>query len=464
MINKFVGGIRKLLPKNKFARSVSVLVGGTAGSQAIMVLVLPILTRLYTPDDFAVLAIYTSIFGILASVACLRLEIAIPLPRTDAVAINLFALALCFPLLIACCVGVLLTVAGGEFARLLGQEKAGEYFWLIPLGIWLAGSYGALQYWATRNKNFTLVAKTRLTQALGGAGTQLVCGFVGIAPLGLLLGLVIRFSAGILGLGRDLLTTHLEVVKSISFKGMRSAFREYDRFPKISTFEAFANNAGIQLPVLLIAAVVAGPEVGFLMLATRAMAAPMSLIGGAVAQVYLSTAGDHYRNGKLGEHTVDVIGGLCKTGVGPLLFAGITAPYLFPIIFGTEWSRAGEMVAWMTPWFVMQLLVSPVSMTLHVAGQQRTAFTLQVVGLLLRAGAVICAALMLEAYIVETYAISGFLFYSLYLFVVVHIAGIKFSALREAIPYKVLFGWVALSFFCLWTIPYMADFIAKFPL
>ena len=446
MINNFVGGIRKLLPKNKFARSVSVLVGGTAGAQAIMVLVLPFLTRLYTPDDFAILAIYTSIFGILVSVACLRFEIAIPLSKSDAVAINLLALALCSPLAIACCTWLFLTLFGEEFAILLGQEEAGEYFWLIPLGLWLAGSCSALQYWSTRTKNFTLVAKTRITQSLGCAGTQLIFGFAGIAPFGLLLGLVIRFSAGIIGLGRDLLTKHLGIVKSISLKGMRSAFREYDRFPKYSTFEALANSAGVQLPVLLIASVVIGPEVGFLALATRAMSAPMGLIGKAVSQVYLTTAPDHYRNGQLGEHTAEVIGGLCKAGVGPLLFAGITAPYLFPIVFGDEWGRAGEIVTWMTPWFVMQFLVSPVSMTLHVTGRQRTALILQIAGLVLRAGAVICAALMLETYVVEAYAISGFLFYSLYFFVVGRIANLKFSTLYKKIPYTILSAWVMLSF------------------
>jgi O-antigen/teichoic acid export membrane protein len=443
--SKLLDGLKKILPKNKFALSVSVLVGGTAGSQAIMVLALPFLTRLYPPGDFAILAIYTSIFGILVSVACFRFEIAIPLPKTDAVAINLLALSLCLPVGISCCTWLMLTFAGEKFAILLGQEKAGEYFFLIPLGVWLAGSYSALQYWATRTNNFTLVARTRLTQSLGSAGTQLLCGLAGITPLGLLLGLVIRSSAGIIGLGRELLTSNMKLVKSISLKGMYNAFCEYDRFPKYSTFEALANNAGVQLPVLLIAAVIEGPEVGFLALATRAMAAPMSLIGKAVSQVYLTTAPRHYRNGILDLHTTDVIEGLCKTGVGPLLFAGITAPYLFPIIFGDEWARAGDIVAWMTPWFVMQFLVSPISLILHVTGQQRTALVLQVTGFLLRAGAVIFATLILKSYVVETYAISGFLFYSLYLIIVMKIAGINIRNFTINLPIKILCIWIFLG-------------------
>jgi hypothetical protein len=44
--------IRRLLPRNAFARGVSVLVGGTAGAQVLMVPAAPVLTRLYSPEDF----------------------------------------------------------------------------------------------------------------------------------------------------------------------------------------------------------------------------------------------------------------------------------------------------------------------------------------------------------------------------------------------------------------------------
>lgn len=63
-----------------FIRLIGILVGGTAFAQALMVLVLPLLTRLYTPEDFNVLAVYASILSIISVAACLRLEITVPLP------------------------------------------------------------------------------------------------------------------------------------------------------------------------------------------------------------------------------------------------------------------------------------------------------------------------------------------------------------------------------------------------
>src|SRR5690606_34581923 len=100
------------------------------------------------------------------------------------------------------------------------------------------------------------------------------------------------------------------------------------------------------------------------------MAAPMGLVGGDVAQVSVSRAPEKYRSGELAEFTARVIEGLVKTGVGPLLFVGIIAPPVFAIVFGVEWRRAGEIISWMTPWFIFQFISSPVSMVMHVTDRQ----------------------------------------------------------------------------------------------
>lgn len=422
----------QVLNRAGFVRSVGVLAGGTAFAQALTVLMLPFITRLYTPFDFSVLAVFVSMLSIISIAACLRLEIAIPIPESDEDAANLLALALCICSVVAALSGLVVWWFPAQIVSLVGQPALRPYLWLLPLGVWLASAYAAAQFWATRKKRFGTIAKTRMAQSVGGAGTQGVLGWVGFAPFGLLLGQVISSGAGLLGLGRDALREDRSVFRRVSWTGMRRVLRQYDRFPKYSTFEAFANSAGLQLPVIVIAALTAGPEAGYLMLAMRAMAAPIGLIGGAVSQVYLSRAPEELRAGRLAEFTSQVIGGLTKSGVGPLVFAGIVSPVVFPLIFGQTWMRAGELVAWMTPWFVMQFLASPVSMTLHVTGNQRRALTLQLLGLVLRVGATGLAGWRMPSYIVEAYAISGFIFYSLYLYVVIRISGIKTSELLNA--------------------------------
>jgi O-antigen/teichoic acid export membrane protein len=437
-----------VLMRKGFVRSVGVLAGGTAFAQALMLLVLPVLTRLYTPRDFSVFAVYASMLGIISVAACLRLEIAIPMPERDEDAANLLALALSSSAIVGGVLALIVWTMPTQLVHLVEQPVIRPYLWLLPLGIWLASTYNALQYWTTRKKKFSAIAKTRMTQAVGGAGTQLGLGWIGVAPFGLLLGHTINSGAGIFGLARDALRHDRQALHSISISRMGRMLREYNRFPKYSTFEALANTAGIQIPVIVIAGTAVGPEAGFLMLATRAMQAPLGLIGGAIAQVFLSQAPQKLRAGALGTFTADVLGGLVRSGVGPLIFAGIAAPPIFSLVFGKDWSRAGELVSWMTPWLVLQFVSSPVSMVMHILNKQRAMLLLVTAGMGLRICAVSFAANYQRSHISEIYAVSSAIFY-LALFVCVYrYAGCKESEVRRALlsGWRIIALWAFLGF------------------
>jgi O-antigen/teichoic acid export membrane protein len=245
-------------------------------------------------------------------------------------------------------------------------------------------------------------------------------------------------AAGCLGLMLNLSRSDRLLAASRPLARARELFVEFNRFPKYSALEALTNSAAIQVPVIAIASLASGHEAGFVFLAMYTLQAPMSLVGAAIGQVYLSEAPDHHRKASLAAFTVRVFGGLVKVGAGPLLFAALVAPGLFPIVFGSEWGRAGVLVVWMVPWFLMQLLSSPLSMALHVTNQQRAALVLQVSGLVLRLGAVFLASVINVHWISEAYAVSGFVFYLLYLLVVFSAVGAcsrdVASQLRNGLP------------------------------
>jgi O-antigen/teichoic acid export membrane protein len=394
-----------------FFRDVAKLSIGTIGGRLITLAALPIATRLYTPEHFSLLAVYLAVVSTLGVAACLRLEIAIPIVDDDDVAANLLAVSLAaLALVFGIAVVVVLTLPE-LITQWLGNPGIEAYLWLIPFGVILSGGYSAFQSWTTRARRFERLARTRVHQAAIGTGTILALGWAGVAPLGLLLGSILNIGAGGLNLAMQARRQDRQSFRAITFRGMQESLSQYRRYPIFSTPEAMFNVASLQLPILLIAAQ-GGAEVGYLMLAMQLMTAPMALLGQSISQVYASRASEAKREGRLSQLTMKIMVRLMLIGFAPLILAGVLAPIVFPWIFGADWARAGEIVAWLVPWIALQFVASPVSIVMFVLGHQRAMLAITFVGFLLRTGSVYMA-IRFTNFGVEALAISSAVFYAI---------------------------------------------------
>jgi len=272
-------------------------------------------------------------------------------------------------------------------------------------------------------RHFGSIAITRVTQAAIGAGTMCALGWAGVAPFGLLLGNMLSTSAGGLRLGRETLGAHGAFLRQVTRPGLAAAFRDYRRYPIYSVPDALANMIGTQVPVMIVAAHV-GAEAGFLLLAQQIMTAPMTLLGSSIAQVYLSRAPEKMRERRLAEFTSGILRRLMQTGIAPLILAGLLAPLVFPLVFGAQWARAGEIVAMMVPWMALQFLASPISAAMYVTDRQRGMLALTLFGGVLRVGAVI-AAIGMGVGLVSAFVASSALFYGVCLVVFCRVAGVS---------------------------------------
>lgn len=406
--------IIKTKMNSDFVKSVLILVGGSGFAQVINISILPVLTRLFTPSDFSMLAIYVAIVSLLSTAACFRFDITIPLPKLDASALNLLVIAI--SLALASSVAIFFILSFFKTELLAATNLPAWVIYLIPIGVFSAASYNSLQYWFTRKKQFKTIARTRITQASSGAIIQ-VYGSLISSNVFLLFGHLASSSVGILAMFSKVLTYDKKLFRKIKISTIRALIKKYDQYPKYSTFEVISNNAGINLPIVLIAIFALNEDAGYLMLAMKTMQAPMALIGGSVAQVYFAHAAAKNKAGSLPEFTANTLKGLLKIGVGPIIFAGIIAPQAFHLIFGSDWQRAGELVSWMALWFALQFLTSPISMVMHVKNKQKQMLTLTVTGFIIRVGSVIVAYYFYPNFIAEAYAISGGIFYFLCLIV-----------------------------------------------
>lgn len=444
MLAKLTSALRN---PSDFFRSLMVLVTGTVVAQLIMLIALPLLTRLYAPEDFSALAVYASLLGVISVAACLGLDLAVSMPESDEESSNLLILAVFFAAMTSLATGLALYFFDDSFLIKIGLEKLLPFLWMIPAGIFISAAYSAIQFYAVRKKSFSHIAKAKIGQSSAAVSSQIGFGVCGVTPFGLLFGQMLSSGIGSLHLFLNL--TNRKILSATSFENLKATLAKYKKFPQFTTFETLTNSAGIQVPIILIATMIAGPEAGFLFLAMRVMQAPMSLIGGAISQVYLANAPQENSKGNLAPFTEKIINGLIKVGVGPIVFAGIIAPIAFSIVFGKEWERSGVLVSWMAPWFVFQFLASPISMAMHVKNMQKLMLVITISGFTLRVGALLFASLFTKEFLSECYAISAGIFYFFCFLIFSMCAGLTVKKLISIIfiNYKYILPWIFFAVF-----------------
>lgn len=372
----------------RFTRNVVVISGATAFSQGLVVLVSPILTRLYTPADFGVLAVYTSILFMLIMIASLRYELAIPVPDEEETAANLLILCLLILPLMS-----LLTALGtwwlaDRIVSWTNTPAFRPYLWLLPVGLLGAGLYQVLNYWAIRKQAFGQIAKTKLSQGVGQVVLQVGLGFFKWGPLGLLLGDLAGRIGGSGTLARMVWKEDKHLLQRVSWTGIRRVASRYRKFPLISSGSALLNSAGLQLPALLLAAFYGAQVAGWFAVGQRVLGAPFALVRQAVAQVYLGEAAKlaHQNPPELARQFKKTAQRLFVVGAPPLALIALLGPLLFEIVFGTGWRESGLYLQLLAPMVLMGFVASPLSQTLNLLERQDLQFGWDTARLLLVVG------------------------------------------------------------------------------
>lgn len=362
--------LSRFLPKQGTARNIVTLMTGTALGQAIPVAISPLLTRLYSPDEFGVFALYMALVAVLSVLATGRYELAIMVPRSQRAAATIVAVAL------FCCVCVsalLLLVILLFHERLITLfNLAGSAYWLywVPLSVMLTGACQSLNYWCNRHRRYRRISATRVAQNGGMSAMHLALGHAGLGSLGLIIGAVFGSLTACVSLlrgagGKTLLT-------GLSRKRMNVAARQHADFPKYLVPAHSFNMASFQSPVVLLGSFFGSAVAGYFMLTQRVIGAPMSIVAGAIGDVFRQQASEAYaRTGECAGLYRKTFSKLLLLSLPPFLVFYLAAPALFAWVFGDAWRASGEYARVLVPMLFFQFVTSPLSSLFFIAGKQR---------------------------------------------------------------------------------------------
>lgn len=350
-------------------RGVSRIAAGSIAGQGLVMLSYPLLTRLFDAAEFGLLTVFTSVVTIISVGATATLERAIPIPQGDPEAADVAWTALAAVALTSVLTAVVGLVAAAPIAELLGVPQLAQYWWLIVFTVFAVGAYLVLSEWMVRTRSYGALGRRNLLQGVGQTATQVTLGLMQIRPVGLLLGLGI---GRLCGLGGLLSSGGLLRQPRPTPAGLRRTLRRYRRFPMLTLPSALVNSAGLEAPLLVIAAYYGDARAGLLGLTIRVFSAPTAIIGQAIDQVFTgeSSAAIREPTGTLTRLLRHTAVRLLIIGVLPTAILVVAGPWLFGLVFGPTWTEAGDYARILAFAYLAQFVVNPISGVLQLLERQ----------------------------------------------------------------------------------------------
>ncbi|NLL27923.1 MAG: oligosaccharide flippase family protein [Bacteroidales bacterium] len=378
--------------RSTFFRNTLTLLSGTVIAQAIPILLSPVLSRIYTTEDFAILAIITPFITIGAIIANLRLDIALVIPKEDDEARKLMSLALLFNLLT-----VLLSVIGVFIFNFFFSkhtffsESAIKLLWYIPAGIFALGWYTAFNYWSTRNKTYKNNATSKIVQSVINISVCIIFGYFKPGAEGLVLGLVLGYILGLCVLifkHKNNFPISFKINKNR--KKLKDVLVKYKNFIFINTPHASIGTFVDQGIVYFLKIFFPNNIIGAFSFGYRYTKAPLGIITSSLSQVFYEDAAKKANEG------IDIRPLMFKIQKNLFIFSFpfyiiglIWAPEIFSFVFSAEYYTAGEVASLLLPWIYLSFLVSPFSSVTLIFNKQKESFLLCIIDLVLRITAVI---------------------------------------------------------------------------
>jgi lipopolysaccharide exporter len=375
--------------ESEFLRNLVKMMSGTGFAHLIGIILIPVISRLYSPDEVGLYAAYISIFTICYSCVSLRYEYATLIPKSDFAANNITLLAAFLALFFSSVLFLTLFLFGSSLSLLLNIESLGKLIYLIPVSVFSYSLFMILSFSLNRVKYYGSIARGKIISSSGMAMGQVGMGWLQFQQTGLVLGKLIGDLMGTLLLLWSRRKVQASVFSGVSIRRMKLMAIRYRNFPLFNTPHALTTTFSNNIPVLLFNIFFTETIAGFYAMAVRALYSPVQVIAQAVYQVFSQRFAEKYANQDrilpFIHSNLIMLGG---TGILPFLLLFIYSPVFFEWFLGSSWQITGHYVRILTPYVFLVFIVTPLNFIPLILNRQRKAFLIDLFSLVLRLTAI----------------------------------------------------------------------------
>lgn len=324
--------------------------------QLTLVAAIPILTRLYSPEDFGVFTIYLSIVNILGAIAGLRFSTSLYVVEDRAQA--LVGLKLTF---LAVCATTSAVLVGGYVLSAAMPERLQHLAYFIPVGMAAVGVADAMNCWCLRFNHIRDFGMGRLILPTTMAVLQVGFGVARLGDDAMIQAHILSQAVLIAFLCARLLKwDDIRRITQASWAAVGATARREYKFPLFELPSALAGFAIINLPAIFIGSLFGTAFAGHFGVAARLVTGPVTLIALPLSNVFVAEASKGFGR----QHLLGTAFGLLVVAAGlialPVLGLGFVSPYVVVPLLGPSWMPAGQIMAAMAVMCAAQALSTPI--------------------------------------------------------------------------------------------------------
>lgn len=358
-------------------QNLSRLASGTVLSQILLLASTPFLTRLYSPDAFGIMAIFSASYAILIPIATLKYDAAVSVTGSTYSARYLSSLII---ILITFFSSISLVVIS-LYLKISSNPKFDVNFFYLPLALWLGGVYTIFQQWSARRCDYNIFSKALVCGGVVNVSTSLLLGYI---FEGNEFGIIIGFLSGLLcsvlyiAFNEDLIYINVFDFKTKNIRNLFKYLIIYSRFPRVVLPTALLLCISQSILPIVIQYFYTNNDVGQFSVANRLLLIPSALIGAAIAETFKSEFLLRLRQKKQATPILmKTLFGLLVVAVPLFLVLSLISPILFRWIFGENYFNSGYIARSMAIGVAVQFVVMPFSSIFIALRQERIGLLIQ---------------------------------------------------------------------------------------
>lgn len=357
------------MKQSKFLNDSLLMIISSALGQIILIITIPIVSRIYSPTEFGEFTLFSNIAMILIPIINARYDLLIINAKNQHKANVLSQISFIISVIII----LIIVPIASIFSIIYPQYMLTMFFMIITLI--LVSFTNIFTNYLNRERNYKVLSIINIFRSGSMAIIQIILGVLHFGSLGLIIGFAFSYVAGI-GIGYKIFKNHFYIITDK--KEVRDAFFEHKNQLIYSTPSILINSLSFSIVIFFLGILYTNEEVGIYGMAIRILGVPITIISLGLSKIFMQKANDYYvKYGTFRKLLIKFSEALVILSIALYLPFYLLSETVVNLILGSQWLETIAVMQLIIPLFAVRLIVSTVSLSIVVIKKQQIELMLQ---------------------------------------------------------------------------------------